>query len=174
MITRDSLGSGYKLVGFVPIRQQVRGLFIVNADVVILEDTGEEVVDLPRYVQDELNPEWRRESAGSLRTEAENKLKTFIDLRADDTVPSGSPCFLTRCSAAPPCWMHSTQIPVGNKSKLQTSAEPRAEPLKSKQPLSQILAFHPVSHVTHAHSAEQTKGEENHLRIKYLNRFLKQ
>lgn len=57
MITHDSLGSGYKLVGFVPIRQQVRGLFVVNADVVILEDTGEEVVDLPRYVQDELNPE---------------------------------------------------------------------------------------------------------------------
>lgn len=57
MITRDLLGSGYKLVGFVPIRQQVCGLFVVNADVVILEDTGEEVVDLPRYVQDELNPE---------------------------------------------------------------------------------------------------------------------
>lgn len=58
MIADDSLGSGYKLVGFIPICQQVRGLFVVNADVVILKHAGEEVVDLPRYVQDELNPEW--------------------------------------------------------------------------------------------------------------------
>lgn len=58
MIACDSLSSGYKLVGFIPIRQQVRGLFVVNADVVILKHPGEEVVDLPRYVQDELNPEW--------------------------------------------------------------------------------------------------------------------
>lgn len=58
MTACDSLGSGYKLVGFIPVRQQVGGLLIINADVVILKHAGEEVVDLPRYVQDELNPEW--------------------------------------------------------------------------------------------------------------------
>lgn len=132
MISRDSLGSGYELVGLVPIRQQVRRLFVVNADVVVLEDAGEEVVDLPGYVEDELNPERRRESAVSLRTESGDggdKLKTFFAPRADGAAQSGPPCFLTRCSAAPPGWMHSTRIPGGNTSKLQTGAEPRAEPL---------------------------------------------
>lgn len=125
MIACDSLGSGYKLVGFVPIRQQVCGLFVVNADVVILKHAREEVVDLPRYVQDELNPEWRRKNTDSLKSEV--VLLTFVE--------SDSPCFLTRCSAAPPSWMHSTRIPVGNTSKLQTSAEPRAELLKRSSSL---------------------------------------
>lgn len=120
MIACDSLGSGYKLVGFIPIRQQVCGLFVVDADVVILKHAGEEVVDLPRYIQDELNPEWRRESTDSLKTKV--VLLTFVE--------SDSPRFPTRCSAAPPSWMHSTRIPVGNTSKLQTYTEPRAELLK--------------------------------------------
>lgn len=53
----NSLGSRYKLVGLIPVGKQVRGLLVVNADVVILEQAGKEVVDLPRYVQDVMNPE---------------------------------------------------------------------------------------------------------------------
>lgn len=34
---------------------------------------------------------------------------------------------LTRSSAALPNWMHSTLIPVGNESNLQTSSEPSTE-----------------------------------------------
>lgn len=34
---------------------------------------------------------------------------------------------LTRSSATPPNWMHSTQIPVGNKSNPQTCSEPSTE-----------------------------------------------
>lgn len=53
---RNSLGSGYKLVGVIPISEQVSGLLIVNTDVVVLKHTRKEVVDLPRYIQDVLNP----------------------------------------------------------------------------------------------------------------------
>lgn len=55
----NSLGSRYKLVGFIPVSKKVGGLFVVNTDVVVLEHTGEEVIDLPRYIQDVLNPAWQ-------------------------------------------------------------------------------------------------------------------
>lgn len=56
-VIRNSLGSRYKLVGVVPISKQVSGLLVVHTDVVVLKHTGEEVIDLPRYIQDVLNPE---------------------------------------------------------------------------------------------------------------------
>ena len=57
----DSLGSGDELVGLVPVGQQVRGFLVVHTDVVVLEEAGEEVVDLPGHVQDVLNPEGREQ-----------------------------------------------------------------------------------------------------------------
>lgn len=54
----NSLGSRYKLVGVVPISKQVSGLLVINTDVVVLEHSREEVINLPRYIQDVLNPEW--------------------------------------------------------------------------------------------------------------------
>lgn len=56
-VMSNSLGSRYKLVGVIPISQQVGGLLVVNTDVVVLKHTGEEVVNLPRYIQDVLDPE---------------------------------------------------------------------------------------------------------------------
>lgn len=56
-VFRNSLGSRYKLVGVVPISEQVSGLLVVNTDVVVLKHAGEEVIYLPCYIQDVLNPE---------------------------------------------------------------------------------------------------------------------
>lgn len=105
MIACDSLGSGYKLVGFIPIRQQVGGFFVVHADVVILEHAGEEVVDLPRYVQDELNPEWRRESADALTTEV--VLLAFVQSGLA-LFPYPLFCSSSKLDAfhSDPCWKH--------------------------------------------------------------------
>lgn len=60
----NSLGSRYKLIGVIPIGKQVSGLLIVNADVVVLKHTWEEVIDLPCYVQDVLNPGWEWDMNG--------------------------------------------------------------------------------------------------------------
>lgn len=46
------LGFGDELVGFVPVLQQVGGLFIVHSDVVVLKHPRKEVVYLPGHVQD--------------------------------------------------------------------------------------------------------------------------
>lgn len=51
------LGSGDEFIRVVPVRQQICGLFIVHADVVVLKQTGEEVINLPCHVEDVLNPE---------------------------------------------------------------------------------------------------------------------
>lgn len=46
------LGFGDELVGFVPVLQQVGGLFVIHSDVVVLKHPREEVVDLPGHIQD--------------------------------------------------------------------------------------------------------------------------
>lgn len=56
-VLRDSLCSRYELIGVVPIGQQVSGLLVINTDVVVLEHTRKEVINLPRYIQDVLNSE---------------------------------------------------------------------------------------------------------------------
>ena len=50
------LGLGDELKGVVPVLQQVGGLLVVHADVVVLKQAREEVVDLPSYVQDVAHP----------------------------------------------------------------------------------------------------------------------
>ena len=60
-VVMHSLGPGDELVGLVPVGQQVRGFLVVHADVVVLKEAREEVVDLPGDVQDVLNPEGREQ-----------------------------------------------------------------------------------------------------------------
>lgn len=47
-----SPGFDNKVVGVVPVGQQVAGVLVVNAYVVIGKDAREEVVNLSRHVQD--------------------------------------------------------------------------------------------------------------------------
>lgn len=54
--THILLCSGNELPGVIPVLQQVGGLLIVHTDVVVLEKTREEVIDLPRHIQDIANP----------------------------------------------------------------------------------------------------------------------
>lgn len=54
------LGPGDEFIRVVPVRQQIRRLFVVHADVVVLEQTGKEVIDLPRHIEDVLDPEQKR------------------------------------------------------------------------------------------------------------------
>lgn len=46
-----------EVIGLVPVGQQIRGLVIINADVVVGECAREEVVDFPSDVQDISHPE---------------------------------------------------------------------------------------------------------------------
>lgn len=40
------------LEGVVPVLEQICGVFVIHANVVVVEQTGEEVVDLSGYVED--------------------------------------------------------------------------------------------------------------------------
>lgn len=55
-LIKHLLGFRDELVGIVPVLQEVSGLFIINTDIVVLEKTREEVIDLPRHIQDVTNP----------------------------------------------------------------------------------------------------------------------
>lgn len=50
------LGFGDELVGIVPVLQEVSGLFVIHADIVVLKKTREEVINLPCHIQDVTNP----------------------------------------------------------------------------------------------------------------------
>lgn len=89
-VMSNSLGSRYKLVGVIPISQQVGGLLVVNTDVVVLKHTGEEVVNLPRYIQDVLNPEGESDRN-------ENIVKMIVD----DIILHGFIDFSTVCPVSP-------------------------------------------------------------------------
>lgn len=52
------LGFGDELVGFVPVLQQVGGLFVVHSDVVVLKHPREEVINLPGHIQNVTYPMW--------------------------------------------------------------------------------------------------------------------
>ena len=52
IISELLLGLGDELIGVVPVLQQVGGLLVVHADVVVLKNAWEEVVDLPRHIED--------------------------------------------------------------------------------------------------------------------------
>lgn len=52
----NSLGFNYEVVGFVPVRQQIRGLVVVNADIIITKGAWEKVVNLSCDIKDKPNP----------------------------------------------------------------------------------------------------------------------
>lgn len=52
----NSLGSNYEVVGFVPVRQQICSLIIINTDVTITEGTWEKVVNLSCDIEDIPHP----------------------------------------------------------------------------------------------------------------------
>lgn len=54
-VSQHSLGLVDEVISLVPVCQQVRGLLVVHADVVIREQAWEEVVDFPGDVQDVIN-----------------------------------------------------------------------------------------------------------------------
>ena len=56
MFSRDSLCFNNEVVCFIPVRQQVSGVFIVDAYVVITECAWKEVVYLPGNVEDIAHP----------------------------------------------------------------------------------------------------------------------
>lgn len=52
----NSLGSNYEVVGFVPVRQQICSLIIINTDITITKGTWEKVVNLSCDIEDIPNP----------------------------------------------------------------------------------------------------------------------
>lgn len=54
-MSQHSLGLVDEVISLVPVCQQVRGLLVVHADVVIRKQAWEEVVDFPGDVQDVIN-----------------------------------------------------------------------------------------------------------------------
>lgn len=54
-VSQHSLGLVDEVISLIPVCQQVRGLLVVHADVVIREQAREEVVDFPGDVQDVVN-----------------------------------------------------------------------------------------------------------------------
>lgn len=90
-VMSNSLGSWYKLVGVIPISQQVGGLLVVNTDVVVLKHTGEEVINLPRYIQDVLNPEWESDRNSNI-----------FKMMVNDLILHGFTDFSTACPVSPP------------------------------------------------------------------------
>lgn len=54
-VSQHSLGLVDEVISLVPVCQQVRGLLVVHADVVVGKQAWEEVVDLPGDIQDVVN-----------------------------------------------------------------------------------------------------------------------
>lgn len=56
VVFSNLLGLWDELVCVVPVFQEVGGLLIVHADVVVLEEARKEVINLPRHIQDVAHP----------------------------------------------------------------------------------------------------------------------